>query len=57
MAYQAFAESTWGRIEPGASVDLVWLDRDPRTVAPLDIPAIQVLRTYLRDHTVFSATD
>jgi len=57
VAYQAFAETTWGRIEPGASVDLVWLDRDPRTVAPLDIPAIRVLRTYLRDHTVFSATD
>ena len=31
VAYQAFAEDDWGRLDPGASADLVWLDRDPRT--------------------------
>ena len=29
--YQAFAEGHWGRITPGASADLLWLERDPRT--------------------------
>jgi predicted amidohydrolase YtcJ len=57
VAYQGFAEKAWGRIEPGASADLVWLDRDPRAAAPLDIPAIRVVRTYLRDKIVFSAAN
>lgn len=57
VSFQAYAESTWGRIEPGMSADLVWLDRDPRTCAPLDIPAVRVLRTYLRNTTVFSAVN
>lgn len=56
VAYQAFAETSWGRIEPCASVDVVWLDRDPRTATPLDIPAIRILRTYLRHQLVFTAT-
>mgnify|MGYP000261059026 FL=1 len=47
VAYQAFAERDWGRIEPGASADLVWLDRDPRVVPPLELPAIGVRATYL----------
>jgi predicted amidohydrolase YtcJ len=57
VAYQAFAETTWGRIEPGADVDLVWLDRDPRSVAPLDVPAVRVMRTYLRDTIVYDAVN
>ncbi|MGB3484400.1 MAG: amidohydrolase [Mycobacterium sp.] len=56
VSYQAYAESCWGRIEPGASADLVWLDRDPRTTAPLEIPAIRVLRTYLQSNIVYAAT-
>lgn len=55
VAHQAFAETTWGRIEPGASADLVWLDRDPRTVDSLEIPAVRVIRTYLRNSIAFSA--
>ena len=47
VAYQAFAERDWGRIEPGTSADLVWLDRDPRVVPALELPAIGVRATYL----------
>jgi predicted amidohydrolase YtcJ len=32
VAEQAFAEGVCGRLIPGASADLVWLDRDPRAV-------------------------
>lgn len=55
VAYQAFAESTWGRIIPGASADLVWLERDPRATEPLDLPALTVRATYLRGRPVFLA--
>jgi predicted amidohydrolase YtcJ len=57
VAYQAFAEENWGRLEPGVSADLVWLDRDPRSTEPLEIPALRVLRTYLRSKIVFSAVN
>jgi predicted amidohydrolase YtcJ len=56
VAHQAFAESTWGRIAPGASADLVWMDRDPRTVAPLELPAITVRGTFLRGRPAYLAT-
>lgn len=57
VAFQAFAEADWGRITPGASADLVWLDRDPRTVSPLELPAVQVRATYLQGRQVYSAAD
>jgi predicted amidohydrolase YtcJ len=57
VAYQAFAEHRWGQIIPGASADLVWLDRDPRTMPPLEIPAVRVCRTYLQDTAVYSASN
>lgn len=57
VAYQAFAERTWGRIAPGASADLVWLDRDPRTVPPLELPAVGVRATYLQGRPVYTAAD
>ncbi len=53
VAHQAYgdrAEVPWGRIAVGASADLVWLDRDPRREAPLDLPAIRVRATYLAGH-------
>ena len=53
VAYQAFAEKDWGTITPGASADLVWLDRDPRRTAALDLPAITVNATYLRGRRVY----
>ena len=55
VAYQAFAENDWGTITPGASADLVWLDRDPRRTPPLDIPGIAVHATYLRGQPVYLA--
>ncbi len=57
VAYQAFAEGRWGLIEPGASADLLWLDRDPRITPPLELPALQVRATYLRGRSVYSAAN
>jgi predicted amidohydrolase YtcJ len=56
VAQQAFAEGQWGTIAPGTSADLVWLDSDPRTTPPLEIPAIRVRATYLAGRPVYSAT-
>jgi predicted amidohydrolase YtcJ len=55
VAHQAFAEGQWGAITPGASADLVWLDSDPRTTPPLEIPAIRVRATYLTGRPRYSA--
>lgn len=52
VANQAFAEHDWGRISPGASADLVWLDRDPRATAASELPAVGVRATYLRGEQV-----
>ena len=57
VAEQAFAErlsAPWGRIVPGASADLVWLDRDPRITPALELPAVAVRATYLRGRCVYS---
>ncbi|MDT5154152.1 MAG: hypothetical protein QOI01_5885 [Mycobacterium sp.] len=48
VAEQAFAEGSWGRLVPGASADLLWLDRDPREVPALELPGLRVRGTYLR---------
>ncbi len=47
VANQAFAESQWGRITPGARADLVWLDQDPRRSPASELPGIGVRATYL----------
>jgi predicted amidohydrolase YtcJ len=57
VAYQAFAEDSWGRITPGASADLLWLDRDPRTTPALDLPALGVRATYLHGQPAYTATN
>ena len=54
VAEQAFAEASWGTVVPGASADLVWLERDPRSVSPLELPAVRVLGTYLRGELGYS---
>jgi predicted amidohydrolase YtcJ len=56
VAHQAFAEGKWGAIAPGASADLVWLDSDPRTTPPLELPDIRVRATYLAGRPVYSST-
>jgi predicted amidohydrolase YtcJ len=57
VAYQAFAEENWGRIVPGSSADLVWLDRDPRYLPPSELPALKVRATYLQGTQVYSAAE
>jgi len=57
VANQAFAENNWGRIMAGASADLVWLDRDPRSTPPLELPGIRVLATYLNGAAVYESRD
>ncbi|MUM26795.1 amidohydrolase [Mycolicibacterium sp. CBMA 295] len=57
VAYQAFAEGNWGQIAPGASADLVWLDRDPRYVPPSELPAVKVRATYLQGTQAYSAAE
>jgi predicted amidohydrolase YtcJ len=48
VAEQAFAQGVWGRLVPGASADLLWLDRDPRGTPALELPGIRIRGTYLR---------
>lgn len=55
VANQAFSDNDWGVIAPGASADLVWLDRDPRATAPLDLPAVAICATYLRGAPAYRA--
>ncbi len=57
VANQAFADNDWGVIAPGASADLVWLDRDPRATAPLDLPGVGIRATYLRGAQAYRADD
>jgi predicted amidohydrolase YtcJ len=47
VAYQAFAETRWGSLHPGAHADLVWLSQDPRTVDPMAISKIAIIGTWL----------
>jgi predicted amidohydrolase YtcJ len=48
VAEQAYAEEVWGRLVPGVSADLLWLDRDPRETPALELPGIRIRGTYLR---------
>lgn len=56
VAYQAFAEGNWGKISPGNSADLVWLDADPRATPALELPAVTVRATYLQGQAAYSAS-
>ncbi len=55
VANQAFAEGSWGVIAPGASADLVWLDRDPRSTPALELPTVAVRATYLNGEPAYRA--
>lgn len=57
VAYQGFAENTWGRISAGATADFVQLDRDPRVTPPLELPTVGVRATYLMGRPAYSATN
>jgi predicted amidohydrolase YtcJ len=56
VSYQAFAEGNWGKIVPGTSADLVWLDADPRATPALELPAVTVRATYLQGQAAYSAS-
>jgi predicted amidohydrolase YtcJ len=58
VARQAFADATtpsWGRLEIGASADLVWLAQDPRSTAPSAMSNIAINGTYLAGATTHRA--
>lgn len=62
VAHQAFADlapAPWGEIAAGAAADLVWLDRDPRSIDPAELPNVAIRATYLageRRHRAEPAT-
>ncbi len=57
VAHQAFAEDGWGRFDARRECRLLWLNRDPRTTAALELPALGIEATYLHGRPVYSATD
>ncbi|WP_164234009.1 amidohydrolase [Microbacterium hydrocarbonoxydans] len=62
VAHQAFADDashgreSWGRIEPGASADLVHLARDPRDLPAAELAAVGIIATYLAGEARYRAT-
>lgn len=54
-AYAAFEEKIKGSLEPGKFADFLVLDRDIMTVAPRELPQIQIKATYLGGKIVYQA--
>ncbi|MGH3644875.1 MAG: amidohydrolase, partial [Mycobacterium sp.] len=54
VASQAFADGVWGRLKPGASADLLLLDRDPRNTSAPELPGISIRATYVRGEVGYS---
>ncbi|WP_241985481.1 amidohydrolase [Cryobacterium sp. TMT1-21] len=53
QAGAARTQAPWGEIRVGASADLVWLARDPRTVCPTELPLTGIRATYLAGAPTF----
>jgi predicted amidohydrolase YtcJ len=54
-AYCSFEENLKGSITPGKLADLIVVDRDPRTVAPMDLNTIRTEMTILDGRIVYEA--
>ena len=54
VAYQAFEDDRWGRLEVGQRADLVALAEDPMSTPPLEWPDIPVLGTWLGGRRTYS---
>ncbi len=54
-AWQVFSEHEVGSLEVGKYADLVVLSADPASVAPAELPSLQVVATYLGGEKVFGA--
>jgi len=54
VAYQS-GDDRAGTLRPGARADIVLLDRDPRSVTPLEISAIEVLGTWSDGRRIFGS--
>jgi len=52
-AWAGFAEDEVGTLAPGMRADFVLLDRDPLAVPPADLPALQVLATWVDGRPVY----
>jgi predicted amidohydrolase YtcJ len=55
VAHQSGGEDVRGRIEIGMQADLVHLAADPREVAPLDLPGVEILATWRAGRRTFGA--
>lgn len=56
VAYQAFAEHDRGTLAVGQLADLVWLERDPRSVPEQEIAGLRVLGTWLAGKPTYQAS-
>ncbi|MCS5732152.1 amidohydrolase [Herbiconiux daphne] len=56
-AWQLFAENEVGSLEVGKYADLVVLSADPASVPPDQLPALEVLETYLEGRRVYRRDD
>lgn len=54
-AFAGFAESRFGRLEPGLWADFVLIDRDPLLASPQDLRGTRVLETWVAGRKVYSA--
>lgn len=56
-AYAGGQEDSLGSLEVGKAADLIVLDRDPLTVDPMELPAVQVRATMIEGVWVWQAPD
>jgi predicted amidohydrolase YtcJ len=54
-AYAEFEEKQKGSIEQGKLADLIVISRDPRKIAPSELPRLAVLKTFVNGKLVYSS--